>query len=873
MPRGTVNITRLDTLESRDILIDTSFPPLRREAFRRRSIQAMRDSLNTDNVAGAGTVATQGLWRREMVDFSGGAGQYSLDRKQDDDPTRFFSSKGIDVFTYPQRATLLPDTQQIIANAGTDLLISKCGDYLVVAAGGVVKAYDSSYSLIQTYSAGSTFGGTAYTIIYSITSNDSYCYIGTDTGIWFAPIGSSTQFQLYAAPDVYPYTYYSMVRWANDQLIAAAGPRLYAFQPRGGTGTPFGSPPSVSNPGASAVTINSINNSAGTATIITNTAHGLVVGQQFGITGTKNFAAVNSTPSLSGSTATIITVSDHGFVVGQQVTITLGFNGAPNGRTETVTILTVPSATHFTYTATKIHAAIIATGWTFGTVNGYQQSAGQGYCGNWTVATAPSSTTLTITAAQATFGTAAMGGQIANPSQNGTYAPDMLVQHENPNWVWSDATGGQTQVYFAGYVQALYFFMSPGAAHSGSIMRSDMLGSSTTQETGVQTITNTAAAQPWMLDVPVECLPMAPDEYPTCIQAYLNYIFVGTNRGIRMCQTLSIYDPTATSTGDLKSGPLIPNKLQPVLLPVTAIIGDGQYVWFTWNNYDGVSTGLGKLNLQQFIADDPLAPVYASDLMVTAQGTINSLDWDPVNSVPIMAVQGEGIYVPYATNEGGNLVATQFVPSGELVSSFFDYGIAEQKIPVFFDYGGYLNYSGSTPEGAIAATVVMDPESPTPVSITVPPMTAQSQDMVDQAIYQTEGSDDRAKKFQVTLTLTTSDTATAPYLYRWTLKAWPTVVQGTEVMIVAAVFRQNEVDGEIIDQDVEEMFNWLEALRWNQVLCTYTDSESSALGVITLIDDVADKPGGEEPITGFEGDFVITFQSLAAWVFTAADLS
>lgn len=835
----------------------------------------MRDSLNIDNVAGGGTVATQGLWRREMVDFSGGAGQYSLDRKSDDDPSRFFKSKGIDVFTYPQRATLLPDTHSLIANTGTNLLTVRCGDYLVVAAGGVVKAYNSAYTLIQTYTAGSSFGGTPYTQIFSICSNDTYCFIGTDTGIWFAQIGGDTQFQLYAAPDAFPYTYYSMVRWANDQLIAAAGNRLYAFQPRGGTGTPFGSPPSVSNPGANPVTINTLNNSAGTATIITNVPHGLVVGQRFSIANSKNFAAVNSVPVLSGSTCTITTVSDHGFAVGQQITITLGFNGAPGGRTETTTVLSTPSATTFTYTATKIHAAIIATGWTFGDINGYQQTTGQGYCGNWIVATAPTTTVLTITAAQATFGTEALGGQINNPAINGTYAPDMLVTHENPNWVWSDATGGQTQVYFAGYVQAFYFFMSPGAKHSGAIMRSDLLGASTTQATGVQTITDTAAAQPWMLDVPVECLPMSPDEYPTCIKAYLNYIFIGTNRGIRMCQTLSIYDPTATSTGDLKSGPLIPNKLQPVLLPVTAIVGDGQYVWFTWNNYDGVSTGLGKLNLQQFIADDPLAPVYASDLMVTAQGTINSLDWDPLNNVPIMAVQGAGVYGPYATNDGGNLIATQFVPSGTLVSSYLDYGIAEAKIPVFFDYGGYLNYSGSTPQGEIAASVVMEPERtfPAPISITVPPMTAESQDMVDQPIYQTGGSNDRAKKFQVTLTLSTSNTATAPYLYRWTLKSWPTVVQGTEVMIVAEVFRQTEIDGQIVEQEVEELYNWLEGIRWNAVFCTYTDGESSVLGVITLIDDVADKPGGDEPIEGFEGDFVVTFQSLAAWQYTASATS
>ena len=861
-PLGTVQVTRLDTGETRTLVADTLFEAFRKEFFR-KTIPSQRDAISITNIPGEGTLATEGVWRREMADFSSGAGQYALDKKGDEDPARFFASKGLDVFTYPQRATLLPDTHSVISATGANLLMTRCGDYLVVAAGGSVSSYNSSYALVTTYTAGSTYGGTAWTVVNSITSNDSYCFIATDTGIWFAKIGTDTQFQLYAAPDGSTgYTGgYSMVRWANDQLIAAQNARLYAFAPRSTSGgTPFGSPPSIINPSYTPISIVSVTNSGTTANVVTATAHQLTAGQQIAITGSKNYAAVSGV-SLTSGVMTVTTTSDHGFQVGQTVQVKLFFTGVPNGRLETTTVQSVPSATTFTYNATKVGAAAIATGFTSGWTEATNPSANYGYNQNWTVTSVTNATTFVITGAIATFGNLAYGGTVTVPSESGIYMPDMLVTHNNVEWVWSDATGGQTQIYFSGYVKGA------SANHSGAVYRSDMLGSSTSATSGYQVVTSASVAQPWVLDTPLQALPMSPDEYPVCLKAYLNYIFIGSNRGIRMAQTLSVYDPTATATGDLKAGPLIPNNLQPVGFPVSAIVGDGRYVWFAWSNYDGTSTGTGKLNLQQFIAQDPLAPVYASDLMVTGQGMVTALEWDPVNNIPLVAVQGLGVYAPYATNEGGNLTATQYVPSGTLSSSFYNFGIAEPKIPVFFDYGVYLPAGG----GSCAANVVMDPHSASPVTITVPSYTSNSE-AIEQSIYQTGGTNDRGREFQTTLTVTTSNTAQTPVLFRWTMKAYPTPVQGTFIGAVVLLTKSATADGHKYPMDPEEQYNWLESLRWNQTLLTYQVGGTSVLCVINTINDIPDKSRGDFP-GGFEGSVAVEFKTLAPFVYTAPVLS
>jgi len=840
--------------------VDTSFEPYRREAFRHRTVPAQRQSINMTNIVGQGTVNSEGLWRREQADWSMGAGQQFLDRKGDSQEARFLNSKGIDVFSTLLQATLLPDTYRKDNGTVTSaLLMTRCNDYVITAdkpAGTlVIKAYTGtnwSTYITATFATGS--GLTTPTNVYSMDTNNAAVYLATDTGIWYGSVTSGAlTFNLFAANDITTgYTGgYDMISLANDQLIASKNNRLYAFQPRSSTGYPnFGAPPSIADITSNITTITL---SGTTATATTKAAHGLSVGQPIVISGSTSTVALHASTAmtLSGGIATVTAAANHGLSSGQTVVIAGSSNSGLNG---TYSVINVPTSITFTIAANTTTA-----GGTGGTATG---SGNYGYNSAWAVASIPTTTTFT-------FSIGSTASLYAASGQGGTAVastiPDMLITHVNPNWVWSGATDGETQVYFSGYVKGA------NNNYGGCIYRSNLQGQSTTSVTGIGTVTGSTVVSAFSLNTPVQALPMSPDEYPTVIRSYLNFLFIGTNRGVRMAQTLSIYDPTATSTGDLKSGPIIPNILSPLTSPVTDIIGDGRFVWFTWNNYDSVSTGLGRLDLSTFIAGDPLTPAYASDIMVgtttsPVQGIITSLDWDPATNVPIMAVAGHGVYAPYATNTTGVWSVSNYVPTGYIQSGIYTFGIPDKKIPVFFDYGV------SAGAGKAQASIVMDEHDPDyQGELLLPSVTGNSETEV--MIPTNNQAENLSTKMYLTASVAYdgSGNMTHPYspiLYRWTTKAWPAVASETTISVVVQLFSVNRVDGMESFTDPYAEYIYLDTLRRNQQIVQYQEGPITANVIVDQLDWLPHKRRDNYE-NGFEGDCVVYLKTIGGYSYYA----
>ena len=184
--------------QTRTFPVDTSFEPYRREAFRHKSIPAQRESIQMTNIMGEGTVNTEGLWRREQREWSMGAGQQYLDHRDGDSDMRFYASKGIDVFNYPAQATLLPDTYKVLASTASNVQVVTCNGYVVMggSSGGTVSVYyfngNTSIGTAWTQSGvpaisfGTTYGGTAPTVMHDMAASPTYVWLATDTGIWFA---------------------------------------------------------------------------------------------------------------------------------------------------------------------------------------------------------------------------------------------------------------------------------------------------------------------------------------------------------------------------------------------------------------------------------------------------------------------------------------------------------------------------------------------------------------------------------------------------------------------------------------------------------------------------------------------------------------
>lgn len=408
----------------------------------------------------------------------------------------------------------------------------------------------------------------------------------------------------------------------------------------------------------------------------------------------------------------------------------------------------------------------------------------------------------------------------------------LMTMSGNPSWWWNDACGGSANIYATGYTK------TATGGYNGAVYR-----------VGID-ITSTAATPKY----PVQTLPMSPDEYPTCIQNYLNFIFLGTNKGIRMCQTLNAYDPNSNGNGDLKAGPLIPNQLQPVTDPVRAITGDGRYVWFGWSNYDTTSTGLGRLDLTQFIENQPLAPAYQSDLMVTGDGEILDTLYDPINDIVLIAVSSKGFY---CTDK------SKYVVKGTLQTGAFAYGISDHKIPVFFDYG--IDEPDSTPTGAIASYVNADlevePFDPSQKqTLSIP---AASEGTSEQRI--ASGSAYQSELFQTVLNIYSDSTyVTSPTVYRWTLKAWPAAISETEITIPIQLHIVNMVDGMETYADPYEQFMFLEDLRQSQAIVTYQESTLTASVIVDSLEWSPFKRQGNYE-GGFEGDLVVTLKTIGGY--------
>lgn len=679
-------------INGRKFTVDTSFEPYRREAFRHKTIPAQRQSINLTNIAGEGTVNTEGLWRREQADWAMGAGQLYLDRKGDAQENRYYQSKGIDPFTTPYQLSLTNDVQQIYATSNSSVLTTYCNGYFYVAdnsSGSTVLKF--SYGIPSTLTSWTsvTLTGTTITAINSIHTNNNYIWLATDKGVFYTTIGSTSAPTLYRANDSGYYAGgYDLVRVCNDQIIAARKNRLYCF-------------------------------------IASNT--------------------VGSSPTAS-----------------------------PTG------------------------------------------------------------------------------------TQSGTtYTGEILMQHPNPNFIWSDAVGGMSCFYVCGYVSpdgtSRYSPTNHGPFYGGAIYRSSINTSNTTN----------SLTQPWVPNYPISCLPMPMDEVPVSLNTNLNYVFVGTNKGIRMCQTLSQYDPTINSgTGDLKAGPYIPNILQPVTQPVSAIASDGRFVWFAWNNYDTNSTGLGKLDITTFIAGDPLAPAYSSDLMVsgltnsinnqitTASVFVQSINGQTVG-MPVFAVAGLGVYIQDANH---------YVASGSIESGIFTYGIPDRKIPIFFDYNCIVPLGAS-----VDATIGIDPNDPDYAgSVTLPAVySSTTSEMPIPSGYS-------AENFQTTLVLnSTPDRTQAPSVYRWTVKAWPAVANETQISVVVQLFSVNVVDGIEVYADPYETLAWLDGLRRNQTIVLYQEGPLTTNAIIDVIDWLPHKRRDVYQ-NGFEGDCVIYLKTIGGYAYNPA---
>lgn len=161
------------------------------------------------------------------------------------------------------------------------------------------------------------------------------------------------------------------------------------------------------------------------------------------------------------------------------------------------------------------------------------------------------------------------------------------------------------------------------------------------------------------LDVPVAALELPVGEVVSAIHGYLGFILIGTNKGVRFCST--------DNDSNLVAGSNIPTSGK-----VNDFTSEGRFVWFAYTNYDGVSSGLGRLDLSVFTS--PNTPAWATDLMYTSTASVQSCT--TINSKRVFTISGVGVIVEDENTK---------VESGNIETGKFRWGIMDPKFVVKVD--------------------------------------------------------------------------------------------------------------------------------------------------------------------------------------------
>lgn len=223
----------------------------------------------------------------------------------------------------------------------------------------------------------------------------------------------------------------------------------------------------------------------------------------------------------------------------------------------------------------------------------------------------------------------------------------MFGSHNENLYTISKATGGSSGTASAHIEPADAAFRWVGVATGqNAVYAAGYSG----KKSLVYKITITSAG---VLDKGVVALELPTGEVATTISGYLGFILLGTNKGVRFCST--------DSNSNLVAGPLITTSGS-----VYKFSSNDRFSYFTWTNYDGVSGGLGRLDLSTFTGTN--TPAYATDLMYDSTADVKNVVI--YNDKAVFTVSGVGV----VAEDTSSLVA-----SGNIEMGTYRWGIPDRK--------------------------------------------------------------------------------------------------------------------------------------------------------------------------------------------------
>ena len=370
--------------------------------------------------------------------------------------------------------------------------------------------------------------------------------------------------------------------------------------------------------------------------------------------------------------------------------------------------------------------------------------------------------------------------------------PSPLMTHRNTEFTWVGFAAGQTHIYAAG--------------HAGNISL-------------VYKIEIEADAS--SLTAPVVAAELPQGEIIQEIYGYLGYIVIGTNTGFRFC--------SADSAGNFIVGPRID-----IGSAVKAFAGIGQYIYFSWTNYDSTSTGIGRMDISVFISTNQ--PAYASDLMATAQGEVQAIH--EFNDKPLFTVSGEGVFVPDATD---------LVTSGYLTSGVYRWGVPDAKfIPK-------LDLRCLPLQGSITMSIAED-------NGTYFDLPAFSTSGAKDKTF--DGRENKVFEAEIKVTLARGSTTTGPTVTRWMARAYAAPLRSQIFSVPIIMHHKLSIGGREYWQDVGFEMRQLRDLVDNPRVVSYQENEETFAVVIENVQWQALRDSTTHNRWDWEGTAIVVMRSV-----------
>ena len=280
------------------------------------------------------------------------------------------------------------------------------------------------------------------------------------------------------------------------------------------------------------------------------------------------------------------------------------------------------------------------------------------------------------------------------------------------------------------------------------------------------------------------------------IDSYLGFIFIGTDKGIRMA--------VADNNGDLTLGPILPTTK-----PVLCFEGEDRFVWFgnsgATSNYtnfplndpavfpDGPVAGLGRMDLSTFTTSQ-LTPAYANDITTFVEN-------EEVQSV----VTYDGKRVFSVTDNGIYFESDDLVQNGYLSQGIMSFSVEDLKT------GLYVQAKWKPLDGQIALDVAYDSGEWRRLARISTPDTIRSSN-ISMNGYQFSRFNSRYVLFRDVNPLEPIDTTVGPIFTRFEMRAIAVKGKATRWTLPIQNFETLEIDGVIYNRDVLSQFNNLVSL-------------------------------------------------------------